>query len=553
MSQSGGLGIAVIEYARQLGLGLSSFVSVGNKADLSGNDLLEYWEQDAATEVILLYLESFGNPRRFARIAPRVAAGKPILAVKSGRSAAGARAAGSHTGALLAASDVTVDALFEQAGVIRADTLGELFDVAALLAGQPLPAGPSIAILTNAGGPGILAADACAAHGLEVPRLSEPTQHALRAFASPEAALANPVDLIAGASAEDFARALHVLVDDPDVDAVVTIFVPPLVTRGEDVARAIADAAAAAAETERPTPVLSVFMTADASFQALRDARAPVYPFPEDAIRALGRAAWYGRWRAMPREGPPSLEAVRPFEAAAVIAGALTRGGGWLEPGELAALCDCYRLPVADSRAAPTVEAAVDAARDLGGPVALKAVAPGLVHKTEAGGVRLGLRGPRVVRRAAQEMRAQVIRAGHAAPSFLVQRMAGPGVEMLVGVVHDPQFGPVLACGAGGTAVELVHDVAVRITPLAERDAHDMVRSLATFPLLDGYRGAPRADVGALEDVLLRISALVEAHPQVAELECNPVVVTPDGATVVDIRARVCEVAPEAPSPSVRR
>src|SRR5262245_40310974 len=219
MSQSGGVGIAVIERARELGLGLSSFVSVGNKADLSGNDLLQYWETDAATEVILLYLESFGNPRRFARIAPRVAATKPILAVKSGRSAAGARAAGSHTGALLAASDVTVDALFRQAGVIRADTLAELFDVAALLAGQPLPTGPSVAILTNAGGPGILAADACAAHGLEVPRLADETQRALRAFAAPEAAVGNPVDLIAGASAEDFALALRVLAADPAIDA----------------------------------------------------------------------------------------------------------------------------------------------------------------------------------------------------------------------------------------------------------------------------------------------------------------------------------------------
>jgi acyl-CoA synthetase (NDP forming) len=277
----------------------------------------------------------------------------------------------------------------------------------------------------------------------------------------------------------------------------------------------------------------------------------PAYPFPEDAIRALGRAAWYARWRETPRADPPAPEGIRPYEAGAVIARALARGGGWLEPDDLAALCDCYGLPLAGWRAVPTAEAAARAAREIGGAVALKAVAPGLVHKTEAGGVRLGLRGPSAVRRAARAMRDAVVGAGHPPPSFLVQRMAGAGVEMLVGVVHDEQFGPVVACGAGGTAVELVHDVAVRITPLTVRDAHDMPRSLRTFPLLDGYRGAAKADVAALEDVLLRVSALVSAHPQIAELECNPVVVTPNGATIVDIRARVHPVPAAAPSPSV--
>jgi acetyl coenzyme A synthetase (ADP forming)-like protein len=547
MSQSGGIGIAVIEHALKLGLGLSSFASVGNKADLSGNDLLQYWEEDTATEVILLYLESFGNPRKFARIAPRVAARKPVLAVKSGRSAAGARAAGSHTGALLGASDGTVDALFRQAGVIRADTLGELFDVAALLAGQPLPAGPAVAILTNAGGPGILAADACAAHGLDTPGLGAETQRALAEFAAPEAALGNPVDLVAGASADDFARALRVLADDPAVDAVVTIFVPPLVTRADDVADAIAGVASAAPGV----PIVSVFMTAEDPPAALVDAGVPVYPFPEEAIRALGLAAWYARWRATPRREAPVPAGIRRYEAAAVIARALGRGREWLGPEELAALCDCYGIPLAESRVAPSAEAAARAAHEIGADVALKAVAPGLVHKTDAGGVRLGLRGANAVRRAAREMRDAVVAAGHPAPSYLVQRMAPAGVEMLVGVVHDPQFGPVLACGAGGTAVELVHDVAVRITPLAEGDARGMVRSLRTFPLLDGYRGAPKADTAALEDLLDRISALVEAHPQVAELECNPVVVTAAGALVVDVRARVHAVPGRPPSPSV--
>ncbi len=328
----------------------------------------------------------------------------------------------------------------------------------------------------------------------------------------------------------------------------MTIFVPPLVTRAEDVAGAIAEAAA---DPGRRVPIAAVFMT-DERPAALRDAGVPDYPFPEEAIRALGRAAWYALWRAAPRRKADVPAGIRRYEAAAVISEALGRGQEWLEPAELGTLCDCYGIPLAPAVAAPSIEAAVRAARGLGGDVALKAVAPGLVHKTEAGGVRLGLRGPGAVRRAAREMRDAVVRAGHEPPTYLVQQMAPAGVEMLVGVVHDPQFGPVLACGAGGTAVELVHDVAVRITPIGDGDAHDMLRSLQTFPLLDGYRGAPKADVAALEDLLVRVSALVEAHPQIAELECNPVMVTGTGATVVDVRARVHPAPSAPPSPSVR-
>ena len=547
MSQSGGIGVAVLEQARDLGLGLSAFVSVGNKADLSGNDLLRYWEHDEATQVVLLYLESLGNPRAFARIAPRVARRKPVLAVKSGRSPAGARAAGSHTGALLAASDATIDALFRQAGVIRADTLGELFDVARLLERQPVPLGRSVAILTNAGGPGILAVDACAGQGLEVPTLAPETQAALRAFVVPEASVSNPVDLVACATAHDYERALRLLMADPAIDAVIVAFVPPLVTRTADVARAVA---AVARESERRIPVLGVFMTSEAPPPELRAAGVPLYPFPEDAARALGRAAWYGAWRRSPRGEAIVPAGVRRYEATAVIAGALADGPGWLDPERVAALCDCYGVPIADWRLARSAEAAVRAARELGGAVALKAVAPTLVHKSDAGGVRLGLRGPGTVRRTATQMAADVVAAGHEAPAFLVQRMAAPGVEMLVGVANDPQFGPVIACGAGGTAVELLHDVAVRITPLTDRDAAEMVRSLRTFPLLDGYRGAARADVAALEDLLLRVGAMVEAHPQIAELECNPVVVGPGGCTAVDVRVRV-EPVPAASIPLV--
>jgi len=539
LSQSGALGLALIDHANRLGLGLSTFVSVGNKADLSGNDFLCYWEGDPATEVILLYLESLGNPRRFARIARRVARSKPIVAVKSGRSSAGARATSSHTGALLGASDISVDALFRQAGVIRTDTLAELFDVASLLANQPLPTGPRVAILTNGGGPGILAADACEAAGLEVPQFAEAVRLRVAEWLPTAAGIGNPVDMIASATADDYRRAIQQIGDDPGIDALIAIFAPPLATRAEDVATAIRRAAS---ELPRPIPVLAVFMAAGDSPVELRDERntIPAFTFPENAAHALTRAVRYGQWRAKPEGRIPELPGVLGPEAAASIASALESGGSrWLEPAEVAALLGFYGLPLVEQRIARTREEAGAAARALGCPVALKGIAPGVIHKTEVSGVRLGLGSPAEVEVAARDMTVAFLAAGHAVEGFLVQRMAPAGVEMLVGVVNDRLFGPVVACAAGGTESELLNDVSVRITPLTDVDAVEMIRSLKTFPLLDGYRGAPRLDVAALEDVLLRVSAMVEAHPEIAEMDCNPVIVLPDGAVIVDARIRI--------------
>ncbi len=547
LSQSGGLGIAIVDAANRLQLGLSAFVSVGNKADLSGNDFIQYWEQDENTDVILMYLESFGNARKFARIARRVGRSKPIVAVKSGRSAAGARASSSHTGALLAASDVTVDALFRQAGVIRTDTLGELFDVAALLSSQQPPRGTRVAIVSNAGGPGILCADACAASGLEVADLGAHVRTLLRRFLPGEAAVGNPIDMIATASAADFRHAIEVVGRSGAVDAIIAIFVPPLVTEAVDVAAAITRA------VERVPPelaVLAVFM-AQESVELRRDGRPmAVYTFPEDAARALGHAARYGAWRAAPAGEIPHFPDARPDEAAAVIARALGGGGGWLDAADVAQLLDCYGVRMPAWRRADDAAAAERAAVELGGRVALKALAPGLVHKSDAGGVRIGLR-PAAVGREAARMGARIDRAGYSIDGFLVQEMAPEGVELIVGVVQDRQFGPLLACGAGGTSTELLGDVSVRLTPLSVADAREMLRSLRLFPLLDGYRGAPRCDVEGLEELLLRVSALVEAHPEVAEMDLNPVVALPDGPIAVDARVRVEAPPSRAVFPSV--
>jgi acetyl coenzyme A synthetase (ADP forming)-like protein len=543
LSQSGALGLAVLDHAADLGLGVSSFVSIGNRADISANDLLDYWQDDPDTDLALLYLESFGNPRKFARIARRVAASKPIVAVKSGRSTAGRRATSSHTGALLAASDVTVDALFRQAGVIRADTLAEMFDLASLLARQPLPVGRRVGIVTNVGGPGILCADACEAEGLDVPALSDGLQAGLAAFLPPEAGRSNPVDMLAPAPPAHYERAVELVRASGEVDAVIVIFLPTL---SADPAGVLAAIDRAAAKTSA-VPALTVLMAAGAPSSGA----APVFAFPEDAARALGRAAAHAAWRARPKGRVPDLDGLRRDEAAGLVAAALAGGREpcWLTPDEVGHLLDCYGLATAEGSVAATPEDAGATAEALGGPVAVKAVAPTLTHKSEAQGVRLGLAGAGQVSAAAAQMAEAVAAAGHHVDGFLVQRMVPAGVEMLVGVVNDALFGPVIACGAGGTAVELLKDVSVRITPLTDADAAEMIRSLATFPLLDGYRGAPLADVAALEQVLLRLSALIEAHPEVAELDCNPVIVRPAGtgqagAVVVDARVRLEHHAP---------
>ena len=548
LSQSGGLGVAMIEAAGRLGLGMSSFVSVGNRADISGNDVLQYWEEDPDTDVVLLYLESFGNPRRFARIARRVSRAKPIVAVKGGRSAAGARAAASRTGALLSASDVTVDALFEQAGVVRVDTVHELFDVATLLCAQPAPAGRRVAIVSNAGGPGILCADACQAAGLDVVGLPARVRRRLGTLLPAEASLANPIDILATASGEQYRQTIDVLVDAAVCDAIVMIFVPPLGSAGSEVARAID----AAVRSARGVTLASVVIGPPPPAPSSGEPHVPRFDFPEDAARALAHAARYGCWRARPAGVVRQPTDCRPDEAAAIIAGALAAGAGWLGPAEVASLLDCYGLPLLPTRVVRTAAAATLAAGELDGPVALKAIAGDLIHKSDVGAVRLGLRSGVQVRRAAREIRAAVTAAGHGLEGFAVQAMVEGGVELLVGVTQQPSFGPVIVCGVGRSTAEPIGDAAVRITPLTDVDAREMMHSLGPFAPLDVPGAASSPDREALQDVLLRLSALVEAHAEVAELDLNPLVASPDGAVVVDARVRLEAPPPRRPSSSLR-
>ena len=545
-TQSGALGLALIDLASDRGLGVSSFASIGNRADITANDFLEYWEEDDATRVALLYIESFSDPRRFSRVARRLGRRLPIVVVKSGRSAAGERATGSHTGALLAASDVTVDALFEQAGVIRTDSLAELLDVAALLENQPLPGGRRVGIITNAGGPGIMCADACEAGGLEVPELPDDMRDRLAGLLPAEAGLLNPVDMIATATAEHYRGTIRALADWDGIDALIVIFIRPLLTRAEDVAAAIREAVE---EMPREIPVQAVFMSPQ-DHEAISGGGVPTHLYPEDAARTLARVMRHVDWRDRPAEEPADFEDVRAEEAAGLIAEALESGNEWMGLEQTARLLDCYRIAIPPWRVAADPEEAGRAADELGGRVALKAQGPGLLHKTETGAVRIGLSGGAEVSRAAEEMDEAIAGTGARRESFVVQAMVEGGVELLVGVVGDPTFGPVLACGAGGTQAELLKDVAVRICPIASDEAQRMLRSLATFPLLTGFRGSPEVDLEAVHELLLRVSAMVETHHEIAELDLNPVLAGPEGALAVDFRVRVKSAPPRRPWPA---
>jgi acetyl coenzyme A synthetase (ADP forming)-like protein len=525
-SQSGALGLALLEAAVTRGLGLSAFVSIGNKADVSTNDLLEWWEDDPATEAVLLYVESFGNPRRFAWLARRVARRKPILALKSGTSPGGQRAASSHTAAL-AGSEAAVDALFRQAGVIRAVSLEELVDAATLLSSRPRLAGRSVAILTNAGGLGILAADACEAAGLSLPTLGAATVETLRAELPAEASVANPVDMLGGATAASYAAAIPPLLADPVVDALIVLFVPAVSATADEVAAAVERAAAGAAAGK---PVLAVIMSAEGIPGVLRGSpHVAAFTYPESAARALGHAAARADWLRRPQGTVPEIDGLDRELAHEVVESALGRGEDlWLDPAETRTLLLAYGLPLVPERVATSVEEAVEAARELGFPAVVKTAAAG-AHKTEIGGIALDLPDERAVREAAERI----------GPPLVVQPLVAGGAELLAGVVQDPVFGPLVAFGPGGVFAELIGEASFRIAPLTDIDAEELVTSGKAGRLVAGFRGTPPARVEALTDLVHRLARLGEDLPAVAELDLNPVFALADRCLVVDARVRV--------------
>src|SRR4051812_44350102 len=549
-SQSGALGLAILALAARRGIGLSTFVSVGNKADVSSNDLLEYWEEDEGTRVILLYLESFGNPRRFARLAKRVGHAKPIVAVKAGRTRGGSRAAGSHTAAL-AANDTAVDALFHQSGVIRADTIDEMFDVAACLDVQPLPAGRRLAIVTNAGGPGILAVDASESVGLTVAPFSTPTRARLAAFLPPAASISNPVDMVASAGPDEYRQAIEVALADDETDALLVIYAPVDVTQSQQTVSAIEQGIVNGRRGGAiAKPILACVMGATGRPQPLEtgDERIPVYSFPENAVRALAKVVAYAEWRAQPPGLLWGFDDVYGEEARTICrAAAAARGETWLTDEEVQCVLHAFNLPMVAAAVARTRDDAAASAAVLGFPVVAKIQSARIQHKTDVGGVLVDLRDEDAVRRAFDELMARAGKAGVPAheAALLIQPMLKGGVETMVGVSADPLFGPLIGFGLGGILVELMGDMRFRIAPLTDRDADELLHEIRGFPLLQGYRGRPIADVAALRDVLLRVSRLADEVPEIVELDLNPVIVLPDGhgCRIVDARIKVRAVS----------
>ncbi|GAA0971702.1 bifunctional GNAT family N-acetyltransferase/acetate--CoA ligase family protein [Acrocarpospora macrocephala] len=532
MSQSGAVGATLM--AR---LAVSSFVSVGNKADVSGNDLLEFWEDDDATDVIALYLESFGNPRKFARIAARVGRRKPVLLVKSGRSGSGDRAVRSHTAAA-ATPDIAVDALVRAAGVIRVDSIRDLIDTARLMAAQPLPEGRRVAIVGNSGGPEAMAADACERNGLIVPEL--PASPALAARVPATAALANPIDLTADATAEQIGLAIEGALAEPGIDAVLVIYTPPFGSGVDATRKAIAEATRAASKT-----VVACVM----GYDGMIDDRVPSYAFPEQAVQALARAGAYAQWRRAP-EDPPAVTPWADDRCAREIVRselAIRPDGGWLDPVTTDRLLRCFGVATVESITVDGSETAAEASALLGLPVVLKATGP--VHKSDVGGVRTGLNTPAEVQQAYRDMAAQV---GPTMTGAVVQHMVPDGVEIILGGVNYPAFGPLVMVGMGGVTADLLADRSFRVPPLTPATAAEMIADLRCSPLLYGYRNRPRANTTALTDQIVRVGRLLDALPEVAELDLNPVIVTPRAAITVDARIRLAPADPP-PSPFARR
>ncbi len=537
-SQSGALGLAILDYATKMNLGISTFVSVGNKADVAGDDLLLFWEEDPNTDVILLYLESFGNPRRFARIARRISKKKPIVAVKSGRTLAGARAATSHTGSL-ANLDVAVDALFRQAGVIRVGTLEELFDVTALLASQPVPKGSRVGVITNAGGPAILAVDALVSQGLDVPELSEELQEQLRGFLSDAAAVANPVDMIAAAGPEEYRLAIEALLASDEVDSVITLFIPASEDGVEEISRAIREAGEAASADKT---FVCVYLQSGGvpSELASADVGFPTFAFPERAAKALRKAATYAEWLERPEGRIVEFSDIDADRARAVIEEAVSSGeeeGVWLAPEAVNTVLDSYGISLPRAQVIATVDEAVAFAKRVGTPIVLKVIAPSAVHKSDVGGVALNLLGAEEITAAFEAVTASVPDP----EGVLVQEFVAGGHEILIGMVEDPTFGPLIVFGLGGVFVELIGDVVFRIHPLTDVDVAEMVTEVKSAKLLEGYRGGEPGDVDAVRETLMRISSLVEDLPEVIEMDLNPVkVCTPgSGVRIVDARIKV--------------
>ena len=535
ITQSGAMGEAIMSLARDLGIGFSMVASIGNKADISSNDMLAYFKDDPSTDIILMYLENFGNPRHFTEIAREVSRRKPIVAVKSGRTSLGAKAASSHTGAL-AGLDVGVDALFEQTGVIRVNTVEELFDVAMALSNQPIPKGNRVVVVTNAGGPGILATDALVNNGMEMPPLSKSTVATLKKVVSSDASYANPMDMVAGAGPKEFLETLNAVKDDPRYDSIVPIFVPVVTINELEVADHIVKAVGKTDKT-----VLACFMGAgltSAGMNVLRRHNIPVYIFPEAAARTLALLHSYRKRISRPH-GRVRTFKVDTDKVGVIIEQARSSGRNAIVGKDAIEILCAYGINAAGYRYAASSEEAVREARKLSYPVVMKINTPPILHKTEVGGVEVDLRTDKEVRDTFRRLRERLIAAGEKGDfSVALQRMITGGVETVIGMTVDPSFGPLIMFGLGGIYVEVMKDVTFRVNPLTDQGAQEMIRSLRSFPLLNGFRGAPPVHLATLEETLLRVSQLIKDFDCFAEIDINPFIASPDKDSCAAVDAR---------------
>jgi len=539
LSQSGALGVSILQNMERLNIGFSYFVSVGNSADVRGADLLAYWENDPDTEVIALYVESFGDPRVLGPLLRRITRRKPVVIVKSGRTAAGARAASSHTGAL-AAADVTVDAFLRQTGAIRANTIEEMLGLLTNFCRSPLPRGNRVAILTNSGGPGIMATDALVTGGMEIAQFSEGTRRALDEMLPIEASRANPIDLTAWGVADSYRKILPILFDDPNVDIILALFVPPLMVNPTDAARAIAES-----RRGREKPILGVIMAEESSYRMLPREIAdcpPIYPFPEMAVQAIVEMVNYTERQKRPHgrlhRFPAKTAAVR-----AMLAPSLAKGGGYLPTAVCMRVLEAYGFPTAPLIETEGPDAALQAAHQLGYPVAFKVGGLKYVHKSDMGGVVLNIANDLELQGARAQIMRLIEKMGDdpAEERGLVQKMVKPGREVILGVSADPKMGPVVMFGMGGKYVEVLKDIVLRVPPITDVDADEMIRSIRGYPLLKGVRGEPGVDLELLKECLMRLSQLVLDFEEIVELDLNPFMMNPEGAdcAVVDARIRV--------------
>ncbi|MFI5973434.1 GNAT family N-acetyltransferase [Streptomyces sp. NPDC051452] len=546
--QSGGVGIALLDGLGRLGIGVSTFVSLGDKYDVSGNDMLQWWESDGHSDLALLHLESFGNPRAFLRTARRVAGVMPVLTVDAGRSEAGRRAAASHSAAT-ATPTMTRQALFTQAGIIATRTVGELLDTAALLHSQPLPHGTKVVVVGNAGGAGVLAADACVDAGLVVPPLAADLVDELIALLPDGATATNPVDVTAAVGEETLRAATDLLARRGAADCVLVSLVPTAVATatGENPVRALTSGPGPLA-----CPVAAVLPGQAARVEllpAFGGGTVPAYSDAEDAARALAHAATRGNWLARSPGIVPELPDVATVRAKSLVTTYLDAHaeGGWLDPRTAAALLDCYRIPQTPWAWARDENEAVTAAERLGGPdghVVIKAYWPGLVHESEQHAVHLDLQNASQVRAAHRDL---VRRFGDRMTGVVVQPLAESGTELFAGVVQDEVFGPLVVFGLGGTATGLLADLAARLAPLTDLDVHDLLTSPRCSPPLSSRAGSPAVDLDGLAQLLHRLSRMAADLPQLAEADLNPVLTGRRGAAVLDARVRLVPRRPHDP------